>query len=123
VANSRRVCGSCVNRDLANTTVAVSSIDNCLIHHRCLVIIAGCDGGDGRMQMFSGQCKGPRPQNPGTEPTSSLRGPFRLVVSHAGEPLNLAKATCTRTRWPNGRLMEIVNLNGGDYGLGEEQLG
>ena len=52
---------------------------------------------------------------------SSLE-PFRLVVSHAGEPLDLAKATCTRTRWPNGHLMEIVNLNCGDYGLREEDL-
>jgi len=51
-----------------------------------------------------------------------FKEPFRLVVSHAGEPLDLAKATCTRTRWPNGHLMEIVNLNGGDYGLSEEQL-
>ena len=47
---------------------------------------------------------------------------FRLVVSHAGEPLDLTKATCTRTRWPNGHLMEIVNLNGGDYGLREQDL-
>jgi hypothetical protein len=50
-----------------------------------------------------------------------FREPFRLVVSHAGEPLDLAKATCTRTMWPNGHLMEIVNLNG-DYGLNTEDL-
>jgi hypothetical protein len=47
---------------------------------------------------------------------------FRIVVSHAGERLDLTKATCTRTIMPNGRLMEIVNLNGGDYGLKEEDL-
>ena len=51
-----------------------------------------------------------------------FKEPFRLVVSHAGEPLDLTKATCTRTMWPNGHLMEIVNLNGGDYGLREEDL-
>ena len=51
-----------------------------------------------------------------------FKEPFRLVVSHAGEPLDLSKATCTRTMWPNGYLMEIVNLNGGDYGLREDDL-
>ena len=51
-----------------------------------------------------------------------FREPFRLVVSDAGEPLDLTKATCTRTMWPNGHVMEIVNLNGGDYGLREEDL-
>ena len=47
---------------------------------------------------------------------------FRVVVSHAGEPLDLAKATCTRTIMPNGQLMEIVNLNGTDDGLSKEDL-
>jgi hypothetical protein len=47
---------------------------------------------------------------------------FRVVVSHAGEPLDLAKATCTRTIMPNGQLMEIVNLNGTDCGLSDEDL-
>jgi len=30
---------------------------------------------------------------------------FRVVVSHAGERLDLAKATCTRTIMPNWQLM------------------
>jgi uncharacterized protein with ParB-like and HNH nuclease domain len=34
----------------------------------------------------------------------------------------LAKATCTRTIWPNGQLFEFVNLNGTDYGLSKEDL-
>jgi hypothetical protein len=51
-----------------------------------------------------------------------LKEPFRVVVSHVGEPLDLAKATCTRTIWPNGQLFELVNLNGGDYGLSDEDL-
>ncbi len=51
-----------------------------------------------------------------------FKEPFRLVVSHAGEPLDLAKATCTRTRWPNGHLMEIVNLNGTHEGLSKKDL-
>ena len=50
------------------------------------------------------------------------REPFRVVVSHAGKPFDLAKATCTRTLWPNGELMEMVNLHGGDYGLKDEDL-
>jgi len=48
--------------------------------------------------------------------------PFRVVVSHAGKPLDLAKATCTRTIWQNGQLFEFVNLNGSDYGLKDEDL-
>jgi len=48
--------------------------------------------------------------------------PFRVVVSHAGERLDLAKATCTRTIMPDGRLMELVQLNGSREGLSEEDL-
>ena len=48
--------------------------------------------------------------------------PFRVVVSHAGERLDLAKATCTRTIMPDGRLMELVNLNGSRDGLNDEDL-
>ena len=47
---------------------------------------------------------------------------FRIVVSFAGKPFDLTKATCTRTLWPNGQLMEMVNLHGGDYGLRDEDL-
>ena len=47
---------------------------------------------------------------------------FRVVVSHAGEPFDLAKATCTRTLMPDGRLMEIVNLNGCRESLSDEDL-
>ncbi|MCU1338353.1 MAG: hypothetical protein JWO19_3934 [Bryobacterales bacterium] len=50
------------------------------------------------------------------------REPLRVVVSHAGEPLDLSKATCMRTLWPNGQLMEYVNLNGANYGLRDEDL-
>ena len=50
------------------------------------------------------------------------REPLRFVVSHAGKPLDLSKATCTRTLWPDGHLFELVNLNGGDDGLREEDL-
>jgi len=50
------------------------------------------------------------------------RQPFRLVVSHAGKPLDLTKATCTLTIWPNGQLFELVDLNGGDYGPEKEDL-
>jgi hypothetical protein len=47
---------------------------------------------------------------------------FRVVVSHAGEPFDLAKATCTRTLMPDGRLMEIVNVNGSGHDLSGEDL-
>ena len=47
---------------------------------------------------------------------------FRLVVSYAGEPLDMTKATCTRTIWPNGQLFELVNLHGTDEGLSNEDL-
>jgi hypothetical protein len=47
--------------------------------------------------------------------------PLRIVVSQVGR-LDLAKATCTRTMWPNGHLMEIVNLHGTDGGLSKEDL-
>ena len=50
------------------------------------------------------------------------REPFRLVVSHAGERLDLAKATCTRTIMQDGRLIEVVNLNCSRDGLSEEDL-
>jgi hypothetical protein len=50
------------------------------------------------------------------------REPFRMVVSHAGKPLDLAKATCTRTLMPDGQLMELVNLHGSNYGLSDEDL-
>jgi hypothetical protein len=40
------------------------------------------------------------------------RGRFRMVVSYAGKPFDLTKATCTRTLMPDGGLMEIVNVNG-----------
>jgi hypothetical protein len=48
--------------------------------------------------------------------------PFRLVVSEVGEPLDLAKATCTRTICPSGRLFEVVSLNGTVEGLSNEDL-
>ena len=47
---------------------------------------------------------------------------LRMVVSFAGRPFDLTKATCTRTLWPNGHLMEMVNLHGSDYGLKDEDL-
>lgn len=54
--------------------------------------------------------------------SSSSLEPFRLVVSHAGEPLDLAKATCSRIVWPNGHLFELVSLNGNDDDLSEDDL-
>ena len=50
------------------------------------------------------------------------RGRFRIVVSHAGKPFNLATATCTRTLMPDGGLMEIVNVNGSGHDLSDEEL-
>lgn len=42
-------------------------------------------------------------------------------IARVGKPLDLSKATCTRTL-PDGHLFELVNLNGGDDGLREEDL-
>jgi hypothetical protein len=53
---------------------------------------------------------------------SVFKEQFRLVVSHVGEPLDLSKATGTRTLFPNGQLFELVNLNGTDDGLSKEDL-
>ena len=64
----------------------------------------------------------PRLQKLERQRSAVAREPFRIVVSHAGKPLDLSKATCTRTLCPNGQLMEHVDLNGGDYGLNEEDL-
>ena len=48
--------------------------------------------------------------------------PLRFVVSCIGKPLDLSKATCRRTRLPNGQLMELVHLKGNRSGLSEEDL-
>jgi hypothetical protein len=50
-----------------------------------------------------------------------LKGSIRLVVSRVA-PLDLSKATCSRTIMPDGRLTELVDLHGGDYGLSQEDL-
>jgi hypothetical protein len=51
-----------------------------------------------------------------------LKEPFRIIFSHVGEPLDLTKATCSRTIWPSGHLFEVVSLNGSDDDLSEEDL-
>jgi hypothetical protein len=43
---------------------------------------------------------------------------FRMVVSHAGKPFDLATATCTRTLMQDGGLIEIVNVNGSGHSDG-----
>ena len=48
--------------------------------------------------------------------------PLRFVVSSIARPLDLSKATCTRTLWPNGQLMEFVELKGNRSGLSDEDL-
>ena len=50
------------------------------------------------------------------------REPFRVVVSHAGKPFDLATATCTRTLMQDGGLLEIVNVNGSGNDLSDEEL-
>jgi len=44
------------------------------------------------------------------------------VTSYTGQPLDLSKATCTRTLHADGHVFEWVNLHGGDYGLSDEDL-
>ena len=50
------------------------------------------------------------------------RDRFRMIVSHAGKPFDLATTTCTRTLMPDGGLMEIVNMNGSGHDLSAEEL-
>ena len=47
---------------------------------------------------------------------------FRIVASTSGVPLNLANSTCKRTLEANGLLTEIVDLDGSDQGLTDENL-
>jgi len=54
--------------------------------------------------------------------TEAQRGRFRIIVSRAGKPFDLATATCTRTLMPDGSLMEIVNVNGSGHDLSDEEL-
>ena len=44
------------------------------------------------------------------------------MTSYTGQPLDLSKATCTRTLHADGHVFEWVNLHGGDYGLSDEDL-
>ncbi len=45
-----------------------------------------------------------------------------LVVSGVCGSLNLATSTCTRTLWPSGGLMEVVQLDGSQDNLSNEDL-
>jgi hypothetical protein len=47
---------------------------------------------------------------------------IRVVVTRVGPRLDLAKATCSRTVWPDGQLFELVKLNSTREGLSEEDL-
>jgi len=47
---------------------------------------------------------------------------FRIVASTSGVPLNLANSTCKRTLVANGLFTEIVDLDGSDQGLTDEDL-
>ena len=47
---------------------------------------------------------------------------FRIVASTSGRPLNLASSTCKRTLGTNGLLTEIVDLDGSDQGVTDEDL-
>jgi hypothetical protein len=47
---------------------------------------------------------------------------MRIVASTSGMPLNLANSTCKRTLGANGLLTEIVDLDGSDQGVTDEDL-
>jgi hypothetical protein len=49
-------------------------------------------------------------------------GVLRIVVSRVGEKANLEEATCTRSMCTDGKLMEIIDLNGFDDGITSEEL-
>jgi hypothetical protein len=50
------------------------------------------------------------------------REPFRVVVTRVGERFDLAKATCSRTLMPDGRLVELVKLPGSRDSMSDEDL-
>jgi hypothetical protein len=48
---------------------------------------------------------------------------LRMVVIRAGEPPNLENCDCSRALCPDGTLLEIVGLHGGNLnGLSDEEL-
>ena len=48
--------------------------------------------------------------------------PFRVICARVGKPLSLATSKCTRTRYADGSLMEVVALDGTDTDLSPEEL-
>ena len=48
--------------------------------------------------------------------------PLRVVVCYPGEPADLEQAECHRQILGDGRLWEVVTLNGSDEGISKEEL-
>ena len=48
--------------------------------------------------------------------------PLRVVVCYAGELADLEQAQCHRQILGDGRLWEVVTLNGSDEGISKEDL-
>lgn len=48
--------------------------------------------------------------------------PLRIVVRYTGEPADLEQAKCHRNTMKDGRVCEVVMLNGSDEGISEEDL-
>ena len=44
---------------------------------------------------------------------------FRIVVSYVGGDAGLRHATCSRSRWPDGTIFELIHLHGDGYCEGE----
>ena len=54
--------------------------------------------------------------------TQTCPQPFRVVVRAVCGKTNLEKSTCTRTLGVNGRITEVVHLDGGGDDMREEDL-
>jgi hypothetical protein len=48
--------------------------------------------------------------------------PLRVVLCHPGPPADLEQSECHRSILEDGRLMEVVQLNGSSEGISKEDL-
>ena len=57
-----------------------------------------------------------------TQLSGKPKSNLRIIVTRAGSGANLATSTCTRRLNNTGGLIEIVDLDGDDSGISEEEL-
>jgi hypothetical protein len=57
-----------------------------------------------------------------TSPNNAAANVFRMVFSRMDKPLNWETSMCTRTRQPNGSVLEFVKLDGRDHDVTDDEL-